>query len=174
MPTPKKETTVNEIQEQLARCTIAITTNYRGLTVRNMSQLRQRLRGVGVELRVVKNSLAARAAQQADRPGLLQVMEGPTAIVLSYGDVQESAKALDEFIRTSRLPLSIQGAVLDGQVLSAVEVVALANLPTRAVLLAQLLGGMQAPMVSLVSVLGGVLRSLLGVLEARRTQLEKQ
>jgi large subunit ribosomal protein L10 len=174
MPTPKKVTTVSEIQEQLARCTIAITTSYRGLTVRDISQLRQRLRGVGGELHVVKNSLAARAAQLAGRPGLLQVMGGPTAIVFSYGDVQEPAKALDEFIRTSRLPLSIQGAVLDGQVLSAVEVVALANSPSREVLLAQLLGGMQAPMAALVNLLSGVLRSLLGVLEARRRQLEEQ
>lgn len=174
MPTPKKVTTVSEIQEQLARCTIAITTSYRGLTVRDVSQLRQRLRGVGAELHVVKNSLAALAAQQAGRPGLLQVMDGPTAIVFSYGDVQEPAKALDEFIRTSRLPLSIQGAVLDGQVLSAGEVVALANSPSREVLLAQLLGGMQAPMAVLVNLLSGVLRSLLGVLEARRRQLEEQ
>ena len=171
MPTPKKVETVRELQELFSTATVAISTDYRGLTVADLTALRRRLRDAGIEFHVVKNTLARLAAEQAGRPAFHQILEGPTALVVSSGDQVEAAKTLAEYVRTSRLNLQVRGAVLDRRVLTPAEVSILATLPPRQVVLGQLVGGMQAPLANLVQVLNALLAGLVRVLDARAKQL---
>lgn len=174
MPTPKKVEQVAELTEKLSRSAIAILADYRGLSMADMTGLRRRLREAGVELQVVKNTLALRAAEQGGKSALSQVMQGPTALILGYDDEVAPAKALMDYLRTSRLALKVQGAVLDGRALSAQEVASLATLPSREVLVGRVIGGMQAPIYGLLGVLSAVPRSLVWVLQGRLDQLAAQ
>ena len=165
MPTPKKESQVEDIKSRLSRSSIAIATGYQGMSASNMTDLRARLREQGIEYRVIKNTLALRAASELGNEGVDRVLLGPTAIAFGYGDATEAAKGLNGYIVTSRLPLVIHGAVMDGQVLSGDQVVILATLPPRDELLARLLGQMQAPITGLATVLSAPLRGLVTVLQ---------
>ena len=158
----------------LGRATVAIATDYRGLTMADLTALRRRLRDSGVEFHVVKNTLARLAAQQAGRTAYHELLGGPTALALSYGDEAGAAKALTDYLRTSRLNLPIRGAVLASRVLSTEEVSVLASLPPREVIVGRVLGGMQAPIVNLVFVLNGLLGGLVRVLDARAKQAANQ
>lgn len=173
MPTAKKEQTVAQLQDRLARCTIAIATNYRGLSVPELTELRRRLREVGAEYQVVKNTLARIAAERCGKPELVNILQGPTGIALGYDDAVVPARAVVEYIRTTRRPLAIVGALIDGRVLAAQEVTALSTLPPREYLLAQVVGGLQSPLTKLVFVLSAHLRGLLTVLQGRIEQLEQ-
>ena len=165
MPTPKKESQVEDIKSRLSRSSIAIATGYQGMSASNMTDLRARLREQGIEYRVIKNTLALRAASELGNEGVDRVLLGPTAIAFGYGDATEAAKGLNGYIVTSRLPLVIHGAVMDGQVLSGDQVVILATLPPRDELLARLLGQLQAPITGLATVLSAPLRGLVTVLQ---------
>ena len=171
MPTAKKAETVTGIQDLIQRATIAISTDYRGLSVGDLTALRRRLREAGVEYHVIKNTLGRLAAQNAGRPAYLEVLSGPTALAFGFGDQVEAARSLTEYLRTSRLALPVRGAVLDGRVVDPAGVQALAALPTKDVLIGQVLGGLQAPLVGLVSVLNGVTSAFVRVLDARAKQL---
>lgn len=172
MPREKKVEAVKHLAEKLSRCNIAITTDYRGLSVAEMTELRRRLRQGDVEYRVIKNTLARFAAQQAGKEGLTSIIEGPTAIAFGYGDVTEPAKALIDYIRSSKAKLKIRGGLLDQRVLSAAEVTALATLPPKEVLIAKLMAGMQGTILALVQVLNATLIGFLNVLNGRIAQLE--
>jgi large subunit ribosomal protein L10 len=172
MPTPRKEEIVKELGEILSRARIAILTDYRGLKVDEITDLRRRLGEVGAEYRVVKNSLTRLAAQQAGKEGLNQIMDGPTAIAYSYDDVTAPAKAVTEFIRATRSQLTVQGAIMDDKVLSVADVTELASLPSREVMLSRVMGAMQSPIAGLVGVLNAVPASLARVIQARKGQLE--
>jgi large subunit ribosomal protein L10 len=169
----EKVATVTEIADQLRRSSMAVLTDYRGLSVSQISELRRQLRPADVELRVVKNTLARLAARAADKEALLPGLEGPTAIAFSFGEPTVLAKTLTDTIRTQRLVMPIKGGLLGDRLLGAPEVTRLAELPSRDVLLSQVVGTIQAPISGLVNVLAGTLGSLLGVLEARRNQLEE-
>lgn len=166
MPTEKKRRLVQELKEQLSRCTIAVATDYTGLTANEMTELRRQLRERGVGCRVVKNTLAWIAADEADRPQVKSIVQGPTALALGYGDPAEVPRALEEYIRSTRSNLVIRGAELDGRTLSADEVSSLAKLPSKEVLLGQLTGQLQAPVANLVGVLSSPMAGLLGILSA--------
>ncbi len=171
MPTKRKRDIIHELTETLERCAIAIATDYRGLSVAQMAELRGRLRQLGVEYRVVKNTLARFAAKEAGKEELMAVVEGPTAIAFGYGDVVQPAKALSDYVRTSRTPLSVRGALLDRRVLSAEEVQALSTLPSKEVLVANLMSAMQGPVFALARVLNANLQGLGVLLQARMKQL---
>ncbi|MDE2860835.1 MAG: 50S ribosomal protein L10 [Chloroflexota bacterium] len=170
MPTPQKESQVEDIKSRLSRCTIAIATGYQGMSASNMTDLRARLRELGIEYRVIKNTLALRAAAELGKDGVERVLQGPTAIAYGYGDATEAAKGLNGYITTSRLPLVIHGAVMDAQILTSEQVVNLAMLPPRDEILSRLLGQMQAPISGLVTVLSAPLRSLVTVLQRASEQ----
>lgn len=172
MATEKKKTVVAELTDMLARCTIAILTVPTGMTVADMTELRRRLREVGVEFHVVKNTLARIASRQAGKDALDSLLAGPTAIVFGYGEQVKPAKTLLEYSRATKLDIRIKGGIMGNRLLSSEQVRQLAQLPGKEVLLARLLGGLQAPIVSLVWVLKGNVAGLLNVLEARRKQLE--
>jgi large subunit ribosomal protein L10 len=168
----KKKEAVSQLAEKFSRCNIAITTNYRGLSVAEMTELRRRLRQGGIEYRVIKNTLARFAAKLAGKEGLNQIIEGPTAIAFGYSNVTEPAKALIDYIRSSRGRLTIRGGLLGQRVLTASEVTDLATLPPKEVLMAKVLGAMQGPISALVNVLNSTLVGIVGMLNARIRQLE--
>lgn len=168
----EKKEVVTQLADKLSQCKIAITTDYRGLPVAEMTELRRRLRQRQVEYRVVKNTLVRFAAEQAQRSEFTQIVEGPTAIAFGYDDITEPAKALLEYVRSSGSILKIKGGLVDRRVLSAAEVAGLATMPPREVLVAKLLGGMKGPIVGLVNVLNANLTGLVYVLDARVKQLE--
>ena len=185
MPTKKKREMVEELKEKFSQCTIAVATDYTGLSVNTMTELRQKMREKDIEYRVVKNTLTYLAADSANRPQMKEIVKGSTALAFGYKDPVEVAKALEEYIRVNRSLLTIRGAVLDKRTLSPPEVLTLSNLPPRSELVAQLLGQvqlplamllgqLQAPMRALLTMLNGPLVSLTILLQQRAEQLKSQ
>lgn len=172
MPTAKKAARVQELQELFQRANLAISTDYRGLKTAELTALRRRLRESKTEFHVVKNTLGVRAANQAQRTALPDLLKGPTGLVLSFGDEAESARSLSEYLRTSRLNLPVRGGMLGNRVLAPADVQTLATLPPRNVVLAQVMGGFQAPIAGFVGVLSAVLSGFVRVIDARAKQLE--
>jgi large subunit ribosomal protein L10 len=172
MPTEKKVQIVEDLREVLGKCSVAILTDYRGLTTAELTDLRRKLRAAGMEYRVVKNSLAQFAAREAGMDELAASFVGPVALALGYGEIPVAAKALDDYIRATKSILSIKGGFLEDRVLSSSEVETLAKLPSREVLISQVMAGIQSPITGLVNVLAGPIRGLTGVLQARIRQLE--
>ncbi|MFC1925160.1 50S ribosomal protein L10 [Chloroflexota bacterium] len=172
MAKEKNEETIKRVENLLADCKIAIVTDYRGMTVAEMSDIRQRLRNSNTEYHVVKNTLTSLAADRTGREELKAFLTQPSAIAFGYGEVVDSAKIMIEYIRSSKVPLKIKGGVLDQRALSAEEVTTLASLPPAPILISQLMQQLQAPISSLLFVISANLRGLVGVLEARKQQLE--
>lgn len=173
MPTQAKVDRVKELQEKLERSSIAVTATYTGIGVNGMTELRRKMRESGVELLVIKNTLMYLAAEGAQRPQVKDIVQGPTAIAFGYDDPAEVARSIHEYIRTTRSPLSIQGAAMaDGLILPPGDVERLATLPPRDQLISMLLGTMQAPIQRLLGVLNGPVQNLGGLLHARIQQLE--
>ena len=168
----EKKQAVQELAQKLERASVLISTSYRGLSVAEMTELRRRLRQEEIEYRVIKNTLASFAAEQAGVEGLTNIIEGPTAIAFGYGDVATPARTLIDYIRSAKSGLRIGGGLVQGRVLSATEVATLATLPPKDVLIAKLLSGMQGSIFALVQVLNANITGLLGLLDARRKQLE--
>ena len=167
MPTEAKRAQVESIRELLESSTAVVSTDYTGLSVQSMTELRRSLRGNGVGFRVVKNTLTHLAADAAGKPGMKEIVEGPTGIAFSLDDPVAPAKALREFIRSSRSPMTIRGGLLGEQVLSASEVDRLADVPSRDQLIAQLMGQLMAPVTSLAYVLDAPVASLARVLQRK-------
>ncbi len=173
MPTQENIDRVSALAVQLQRCTIAVTADYTGMSVNEMTELRRRMRAVGVEFTVVKNTLMDLAAEAAGRPQAKEIVQGPTAIAFGYDDPLDVARALTDYVRTTRSVLAVRGAVLgDGPVLRPAEVSRLATLPNKPQMVANLLTQMQAPVQRLLTVLNGPLRNLDSLLQARIRQLE--
>lgn len=168
----KKEESVKKIQDLLSDSTVAIVTDYRGMTVGDLGKLRRQLKDSGIEYHVVKNTMASLAAQNAGREELKGLLKGPSAIAFGYGEVNEPARALTDYIRTTRAPMSIKGGVLPGRLLTSDDVSTLSSLPPRSYLIALVLRQMQSPLYSLVGVLSAELTALARVLQARKQQLE--
>jgi large subunit ribosomal protein L10 len=173
VPTARKEALVGELEDLVSRSTIAISANYRGMTVSDMTALRRRMRETGVELRVVKNTLLRMAAERGGKPDLFQIVDGPTALIFGFGEPRQPAAAVSEFIRTARSPLTLTGAYFDGQVLPATGVTELATLPSKEQLLSQLMGDLQSPLATLGGLLAGTLREFASLIEARSGQMEE-
>jgi len=172
MATEKKTKIVEGLQETFSGCNIGILTDYRGLNTSELNDLRRKLREAGIEYKVVKNSLAQLAARNIGKSELADSFTGPVAVALGYGDIPEPAKVLVDYIRTTKSVLSIKGGFFSDKVLSARDVDTLAKLPSREVLISQVLAGMQSPIYGLVNVLAGPIRGIVGVLQARIQQLE--
>ena len=163
---------VDLLTDKLKRAKVAVLTDYRGLTVTQLHDLRNRLRGGDVEYRVIKNSLARRAAEAAGHPALQSQLKGPVAIAFGYDDLGVPAKLINEFIRTTRLKLEVVGGLVEGKVFSAAQIKQLADLPSREALIAQLMGTLQSPVSQLVGIMQTPLQQLLGMLDAYKNKLE--
>ena len=173
MPTEKKEQQVAELQETISRAQVGILTDYRGLTMAEMTVLRRKLREANIEYKVVKNSLAQIAVKSAGKEGLADKFVGPVAVAFGFGEPPETAKVLTDYIKATKSILAIKAAFFGNEVLDAAGVDKLAKLPSRETLIAQMLGGLQAPLYGLVSVLAGPVRGLQTVLQGRMKQLEE-
>src|SRR3954447_2887492 len=172
MPTPEKAETIGELSDQLTKAALVIVTDYRGLKVADLQTLRGNLRPTGVELRIAKTTLTRLAAEKAGVSGLDSLLEGPSALVFAYTDPVQSAKAISDFVRSSRI-LAIKGGVMGERAVSAADVEAIATLPSREELLAKLLGMLVSPMSRVVGVFSGPSRSMVYVLNARAGQAEE-
>lgn len=171
--TSEKQAIVAELKEKLSATKGAVLTNYRGLTVAQDTKLRRKLREAGVEYRVVKNTLTRIAADQSGVSELDPYLEGPTAIALSFSDPVAPAKIISDFLKETKTQvLEIKAGLVEGKVIDADGVKALASLPSREVLIAKALAGMQSPIVGFVNVLQGNIRNLVYALEAVRKQKE--
>ncbi len=168
----KKEEIINELASNLSKASVAIATDYRGLTAKEMVQLRRQLHQQGVEYKVIKNTLAHFAAEKAGVKGLDPFFTGPMALALSYDDPVKPAKILMDHIKSASSVLKIKGGVMGDKILSAADIVNLASIPSKDVLISRLMGQLKAPVYSLHFILSSPLRGLAGVLQARARQLE--
>jgi large subunit ribosomal protein L10 len=157
-PRPEKVATVAEITEKFRGADAAILTEYRGMPVGAMAQLRRQLRPAGGEWKVYKNSLARLAAREVGAGALVDQLAGPTAIAFVSCDVAAVAKSLRDFAKTNPL-LIVKGGVMGGKILSAKDVEILADLPSRDTLLAMLAGAFQAPLVKTAGLLQALPRN---------------
>ncbi len=166
-----KEALVAEFAEKLKVAKAAFLADYRGLDVEQANALRRKLQDVGVEYRVVKNTLLRLAAKDTDSACLDEFFSGPTSITLANDDPVAPAKALVEFAKTNKV-FELKAGMLDGKLLAVEEIKALADLPSREQLLAKMLGSMSAPASNFVGVLAAVPRTFVQVLSAIKDQKE--
>lgn len=166
----EKQTVVDQLAAQLKRARSVYVTDFAGLNVARVTDLRRRLRKAGVEYVVVKNTLAKRALDGAGVAGLASYLSGNTALALAT-DASAAAKILTEFAKEFQKP-AVKGGVVEGRAVSPDQVKRLAQLPSREVLLAELGAAMQAPLAGFVGVLQSLLSNFAGALEALKTQRE--
>lgn len=167
----EKELRVKEYGEKLADAQIAIWSRNKGLTVAQLSELRNGLRSAEAQAMIVKNSLMYIALRDAGLPVDEEVMGGPSLVTFLGEDIAPAAKALVDFAEDNEEKIDIRAALMGDQVVGVDQVKALTELPSREVLLGQVVGGVQAPISGLVNTLSGVLRGFVNVLQARSDQL---
>ncbi len=165
MPTEAKRETVAELREELSRNPTLIISEYRGLSVGDLAEVRRSLRKSNVTYRVVKNRLMRIAANDAGREALSPMLKGPSAIAFGSGDESAVAKAVIDATRPFKV-IKLKGAVLGTQAIDADGLTRLAALPSRDVLLAQLAGAFAAPMANMAGLLAAPLRDIAGGLAA--------
>ena len=176
MPTERKIQQVAELEDRLNRCLIVISLDYRGLTVGQMQQLRRTLREIEptTEMRVVKNTMLKRAAENSGKDEVLEVVEEATALVFGYEDEVTAAKGLAKFARDTRIDLVIRGGLLDGAVMDRAQIDELAKVPDRLELMAKLAGGLSNPITGIAGGIHSLIREVAAIVEARAAQLEAE
>jgi len=167
----QKQEMVTTLAQQVAKSETIYVTDFTGLNVAHITDLRRRLRAVGVEYVVVKNTLARRALTESQRQqgGLEEHLAGPTALVLAGADPVGAAKVLTDFAKEFEKP-AIKIGLVEGKPVTPAQVKSLAALPSKQQLLAQLGGALQAPMAGFLGVLNGLLYAMVGALEALKEQ----
>jgi len=166
----EKQTIVDELSAKLRAARSVYVTDFAGLNVAQVTDLRRRLRKAGVDYVVVKNTLARRALADATVAGLDGLLQGSTGLALAP-EASSAAKVLSDFAKEFQKP-SVKGGVVDGRSVSPAQVKRLASLPPRDVLLAQLGAAMQAPLAGFLGALSALLTQFAGALEALKTQRE--
>ena len=172
MARPDKVAAVDELAEEFRSSTGVVLTEYRGLTVKQLQDLR-RVLGPNASYAIVKNTLTKIAATQAGVEGFDGLLTGPSAIAFIKGDAVEAAKGLRDFARANA-PLVIKGGYLDGKPLSAAEVARIADLESREVLLAKLAGALQASLQNAASLFNAPLATAARAVGALQAQLEQR
>lgn len=170
MPTERKMETLASLTDKMTRMQLAVVADYRGMTVAEITDLRKRLRESGAELIVAKNTLVRRAAQDTGREAIEPLLEGPTAMAFAYDDIAKAAKTLNDYVRASKKTIPIRGGLLGNDLLPADGLEAVTRLPSRDQMMANILGGVQAPASRIVGVLSGVMRNIAFILRARSEQ----
>ena len=169
----KKEAVVDSIKEKLEASQSVVLIDYRGLTVAEVTELRNQMREAGVEYQALKNTMIKRAAEKAGIEGLDPILEGPTAVAFGINDPVAPAKILTKFAKDTK-KITIKGGVLAGNAIDVAAVENLAKLPSKEELIAKMLGSLNAPITGLVMVLSGVTSKFVRTLEAIRVQKEEQ
>jgi large subunit ribosomal protein L10 len=165
----EKERLVAELKDKLEGASALYYTDFTGLNVKKMTDLRRRFRKAGVEYVVIKNTLALRAVNESGLTG--ERLRGPTGIVVGK-DAVAAAKVLADFAKEFEQKPEIKGGMLDGKAIDTAQVKKLASLPSREQMLAELGAGMQSPIASLIGAMNGLMGMFAGALEALRTQRE--
>jgi large subunit ribosomal protein L7/L12 len=168
MKKEEKATAIAELHEKFSRAKLAVMTECSGLEVKHVTELRRQLRGVKAEFKVMKNTLAARAVEGTQIVAAKSHFKGPLAVLIGYDDPAIATKILRDFIKAEKREekMKITVGVLDGNLLQAEQLLAVASLPSKAVLISMLLSAMQGPARGLVYALSGLIRGLVGVLAA--------
>jgi len=169
----QKQQITQDLQGRFEKSTIVILTDYKGLDVAAMNDLRRRLREANAEYQVVKNSLLVRASEGNDVTLIKEQFKGPSAVALSYDDPVAPAKVLADFIKENK-NFEVKVGVLNGKVIDLDGIKALSALPSREVLLAQVLSAMNAVPTALVTALSDVPRRMVNVLQALKDQKEAE
>ena len=170
MPSAKileeKKAVVATLAEKMKTASSGVLVDYKGINVADDTVLRAKMREAGIEYAVIKNTLIRFAANEAGLADLDSVLSGTTAVAISMDDPVAPAKLVKEFAKKNENIFNIKAGFVDGKVLDAAGVNALADLPSREVLIAKMLGSMQAPISGFVNVLNGNLRGLVVALNA--------
>lgn len=165
----EKQLIVEEIKQHLEKSMLIVFTDYRGLKVDEMTELRNKLRVPGVEVKVLKNTMLRFALKELGNNDMADLISGPNAAIISHDDPVTPAKVLFEFAKTHK-NLEIKMGLLEGQVITPEKIKNLADLPSREVLVATVLGTMQAPITSFVRVLNANITGLARALDQIREQ----
>jgi large subunit ribosomal protein L10 len=166
VPTQEKIDAVTDLKQRLDGVKTVLLTEYRGLTVQQISELRKQLRAVSAQYKVVKNRLAKIAVSSTELAVLRPQLTGPVALIVSKDDPVAVAKAVSTFARTNQA-FTVKGGYVDGQLMAADGVKALADLPSKEALRAQLVGAISGPLTQLVSLLQAPQRELAYILAER-------
>ena len=164
-----KEQLVQELKDKMVGASALYYTDFSGLNVKRMTELRRRFRRAGVEYLVIKNTLALRAVNESGLSG--ERLRGPTGVVVGTDPVA-AAKVLTDFARENDQRPSVKGGMLDGRTIGAEQVKQLAELPSREQMLSELAGGLQSPMAAFAGALKGLLYMFVGALDALASQRE--
>lgn len=165
-----KQEQVELMHEKLKRAKAVFLADFRGMNVEKATTLRNELRAAAVDYSVFKNSLLERASNETDFECLKPFLSGPTAVAITYDDPVSAAKVLSKFAKVPQGAFVLKAGVLSGKLLNVSQIQALADLPSREVLIAKMLGSMQAPATNFVGVLAAIPGSFVRVLDAIRAQ----
>ena len=166
-----KEQLVIELKQKLEGASALYYTDFTGLNVKRMTDLRRRLRKANVEYVVIKNTLALRAVNESGLVG--ERLRGPTGLVVAK-DAVAAAKVITDFAKENEQRPAVKGGLFEGKAIDKAQVTKLASMPSREQMLSQLAAGLQSPMAAFLGALNGVLYNFAGALEALRTQRESQ
>ena len=167
----EKQAMVSDIKEKISTSSSVVVTDYRGLNVEEVTELRGKLRQEGIEYKVLKNNLVKRACLESGIEGFQEVLKGPTAVAFSP-DVVAPSRVLFEFLKKHK-NLQVKGGLLEGKIISVAELEALANLPSKEVLLGQVVGVFVAPLQKAVSLFAAPMRGFVGAVNALKEKQEK-
>jgi len=167
----KKKKIVADLKEKFNKVKVLIVTDYKGLDVKSVSELRKKIREAGAEYHVVKNSLLIRASDETDIAPLKESFKGPSAVAFSFDDPVAPARVLTDFAKENK-KLEIKKGIIDGKILDLKAVKALASLPSKDILLGQVLSTMNAVPTSLVRALNDIPVRMLNILQAIKDQKE--
>ena len=174
MDRAQKELFIEDLRERIDRAPVLYLTDFTGLDVKAMTQLRRSLKTSGAEYLVVKNRLAKRVfTESEDLPDITESLEGPTGLVLGYEDAVTVAKALSDFAKEHEDRPSFKLGIMDRRILEPEQIRRLAELPPREQLMAQLVGAFEAPLSALATALEGKISEMVGLLDALRVEREK-
>lgn len=160
-----KSENVEEIKEKIQKAQSVVLVDYRGLNVEQLTELRSKYREAGVDYKVYKNTMMRFAFKDSGLEEFNQYLKGPSAIAFGYDDPVNAAKITSEFVKDNE-KLEIKAGIVDGKIIDMAGVNSLAKLPSREVLVAQVLGGFNSPIQGFANVLQGTIRSLATVLNA--------
>jgi large subunit ribosomal protein L10 len=172
MKVQEKQAIVDELGQKLRSANVFYLTDFTGLNVKSITDLRRRLRNAGVEYLVVKNTLAERALDGSDLPDIAEFFRGPTALVIGQHDPVTAAKVLADFAKEHDNRPTVKAGVVERMAVTAAQVDVLAKLPPREQLLAELAGALEAPMAQLAAAMQAKLYEMAGLLDALRSSRE--
>lgn len=168
---PEKASKIQEIKDEICRASVAIVTDYRGLTVQEITTLRRGLQETDAEYTVVKNTLAILAVKDTEFEPLSELFKGPTALVLGHSDQVGPAKVLSQFMKKAK-KVTIRGGFMQGTLLNEDQVKQLADIPSREELLSKIMGGLNAPASGIANCVNSVMRNLVVCIDQVREQKE--